>query len=251
MKSYKLQQLVRASEFSVDTIRYYQSLGLIDAPRRRGRTAIYNESHLKRLRLIRSMSERGLPLKLVKSLVSQPKKDAVDRALLSAVKEKAGGARYSSAEFAELVGIPKGLLDLVERSELLETIQDDAGANVFSDADLEAGRGVMRLLEYGLPITRLLNIALKHHRATSETVDEAIELFNEYVRGAESEGDTVEAVADAFREMLPVVVSLVAQHFHRLLVGRALARIKQSGDENTFRVAQRAAGQVRLRLAVR
>ncbi len=137
------------------------------------------------------------------------------------------------------------------RSELLEPIQDDAGPNVFSDADLEAGRGVMRLLEYGMPITRLLNIALKHHRATGETVDEAIELFNEYVRGAESEGASAEAVADAFREMLPIVVSLVAQHFHRLLVGRALARLKQSGDADLFRVAQRSAGEIRLRLGLR
>ena len=65
------------------------------------------------------------------------------------------------------------------------------------------------------------------------------------------DGDSVEAVADAFREMLPIVVSLVAQHFHRLLVGRALARIKQSGDKKAFRVAQRTAGEVRLRLAQR
>ena len=216
-----------------------------------GRTAIYDESHLRRLRLIRSMSERGPPLKLVKTLVASPKKDAVDRALLAAVKEKADAARYTSAELAELLGIPKGLLDLVERSELREAIQDETGATVFSDADLEAGRGVMRLLEYGMPITRLLDIGLKHHRAASQTVDEAIDLFSEYVRGAESEGAGVEAVPDAFREMLPIVVSLVAQHFHRLLVGRALARNKQSGDEDTFRVAQRAAGQVRLRLAVR
>jgi DNA-binding transcriptional MerR regulator len=251
MKSYSLPELVRASALPVDTIRYYQSLGLLDGPGRRGRVAVYNDSHLKRLRLIRSMSARGLPLKVVKTLVSHPKKDVVDRALVAAVKEKAGEARYTSAQLADLLGIPKGLLDLVDSSELREAVAGETGDNLYSDVDLEAARGVMRLLEYGLPITRLLEVAVKHHRATGDTVDEAIDLFNAYVRGRQRDGDSVEAVADAFREMLPIVVSLVAQHFHRLLVGRALARIKDSGDEKVFRVAQRTAGEVRLRLAPR
>jgi DNA-binding transcriptional MerR regulator len=251
MRSYRLPELVKASALSVDTVRYYQSLGLLDLPQHRGRTAVYNDSHLKRLRLIRSMAARGLPLKLITSLISRSKKDAVDRTLLAAVKEKASAARYTSAQFAELLGIPKGLLALVESSELREALKDEPGAPVFSDADLEAARGVLRLLDQGVPVTAILDIALQHHRAISRTVDEAIDLFNAYVRDREDEAMSVEAVADAFREMLPIVVSLVAQHFHRLLVARALARIKQSADEDTFRVAQRTAGQVRLRLAVR
>ena len=251
MKSYSLPEVVRASGLPVDTIRYYQSLGLLDGPQRRGRTAIYNDSHLKRLRLIRSMSARGLPLKLVKTFISRPRKNAVDRALAAAVEEKAAEARYTSAQFAQLLGVPKGLLDLVESSELREAVALESGDKVYSDADLEAARGVMRLLDYGLPITRLLDAAVEHHRATRQTVDAAIDLFNAYVHGRQSEGAGVEAVADAFREMLPILVSLVAQHFHRLLVSRALARIKQSGDEETLRVAQRTAGEVRLQLAVR
>jgi DNA-binding transcriptional MerR regulator len=251
MKSYSLPELVRASALPVDTIRYYQSLGLLDGPRRRGRVAVYSDSHLKRLRLIRSMSARGLPLKVVKTLIRNPKKDVVDRALVAAVKEKAGEARYTSTQFARLLGIPKGLLDLVDNSELREAVAGETGDNLYSDVDLEAARGVMRLLEHGLPITRLLEVAIKHHRATGQTVDEAIDLFNAYVRGRQRDGDSVEAVADAFREMLPIVVSLVAQHFHRLLVGRALARIKQTGDVKAFRVAQRTAGEVRLQLARR
>jgi DNA-binding transcriptional MerR regulator len=250
MKSYSLLDLVRISALPVDTIRYYQSLGLLHAPRHRGRSAVYNDSHLKRLRLIRSMSARGLPLKVVKILIS-PKKDVVDRALVAAVKEKASEARYTSAQFAQLLGVPKGLLDLVDNSELREAVAGETGDNLYSDVDLEAARGVVRLLEYGLPITRLLEVAVKHHRATGRTVDEAIDLFNAYVRGRQREGDGVEAAADAFLEMLPIVVSLVAQHFHRLLVGRALARIKQSGNKEAFRVAQRTAGEVRLRLADR
>ena len=183
MKSYSLPELVKG--FCLAR-RHHP---LLSEPRPARRTsasrprAVYSDSHLKRLRLIRSMSARGLPLKVVKTLISSPKKDVVDRALVAAVKEKAGEARYTSAQFADLLGIPKGLLDLVDSSELREAVAGETGDNLYSDVDLEAARGVMRLLEYGLPITRLLEVAVKHHRATSQTVDEAIDLFNAYVRG--------------------------------------------------------------------
>ncbi|HVA80620.1 MAG TPA: MerR family transcriptional regulator [Candidatus Binataceae bacterium] len=251
MKLYSLNELVTASALSVDTIRYYQNLGLLAGPRRRGRSAVYNESHLKRLRRIRSMSERGLPLKLVKSLLTRPKKDAIDRALIAAVEETASEACYTSAEVAAMLGIPKGLLAMVENSELREAIPGGGGLKVFSQADLDAARGIMRLLEFGLPVTALLETAVRHHRAITRTADRAIDLFNAYIRASDGQNADPEAVADAFRQMLPIVVSLVAQHFQRVLVGRALARIRQSGDQETLRVAERTAEQVRLRMAVR
>ena len=40
----------------------------------------------------------------------------------------------------------------------------------------------------------------------------------------------VEAVAEAFRDLLPQVARLVALHFQRTLVNRALERIRNRGD---------------------
>jgi DNA-binding transcriptional MerR regulator len=248
--SLTIAELAKRSRLPIDTIRYYQGLGLLDAPRRRGRIALYGEAHLKRLRLIRSMARRGLPLKVIKDLVVRPAKRGMERALRSAVEQETDRARYTSSEFAEMLGVPRGLLDLVEGCALREVLKDQDGAILYSDADLEAARGVMQILGYGIPVTRLLSLALRHHSAALETVDEAIDLFNEYVRGAQSDASP-EAVAESFRAMLPLVVSLVGHHFYRLLVSRALARLRQSGDEQAFQMATREAAAIRLPLAQR
>ncbi len=248
--SLTIAELAKQSRLPIDTIRYYQGLGLLDAPRRHGRIALYGDAHLKRLRLIRSMARRGLPLKVIKDLVARPAKRGMERALRSAVQEEADRSRYTSAEFAEMLGVPRGLLDLVEGCALREVLKDEAGAILYSDADLEAARGVMQILGYGIPVTRLLSLALRHHSAAAETVDEAIDLFNQYVRGGERDADP-EAVAESFRAMLPLVVSLVGHHFYRLLVSRALARLRQSGDEQAFQMATREAASIRLPLAQR
>lgn len=248
MKSLTISELAKRSALPIDTIRYYQGLGLLDAPRRRGRSAVYTQAHLERLRLIRSMARRGLPLKVIKDLVRRPPKRGMESALLAAVEQEADWARYTSAEFAEQLGIPRGLLDLVEGCALGETLKDEAGALLYSDADLEAARGVLQILGYGIPVTRLLSLALKHHAAAQATIDEAIDLFNQYVRGGDSGADAQE-VAEAFRGMFPLVVSLVAHHLYRLLVSRALTRLRQSGDEEALQVARRATASLRLRLA--
>jgi len=250
MASFALSDMIRLSGLPVDTIRYYQSIGLLDGPRRQGRRAIYSEAHLKRLRLIRSMARRGLPLKVIKSLVRRPTRAGADRVLLAAVEEEAGEARHTTTEFAKLLGIPRGLLDLIEGCGLRETLQDESGAIRYSDADLRAARGVLRMLDYGIPVTRLLGLALKHHDATRETVDGAIDLFNEYIRGKHDVA-SADDIADAFREILPTVASLIAHHFCRLLVARALNRLKQSGDEEGFRAARQATARLSLNLALR
>lgn len=246
-KALTISELAKTSGLPIDTIRYYQGLGLIDAPCRRGRIAVYGDAHLKRLRLVRSMAQRGLPLKVIKDLVRHCAKRGMKRSLLSAVEQEAELSRYTSAEFAELLGVPRGLLDIVEGCALRETLKDEAGEILYSDADLDAARGVMQILSYGIPVSRLLSLALRHHGAVQEIADEAIDLFNGYVRGGER-SENPELVAETFRQMLPLVVSLVGHHFYRVLVSRALVRLRQRGDEQALQVAQRETDSFRLRI---
>jgi len=51
---YSLADLVQTSGVPVDTVRYYQTLGLLSPPEHEGRNAVYESTHLDRLRLIRS-----------------------------------------------------------------------------------------------------------------------------------------------------------------------------------------------------
>jgi DNA-binding transcriptional MerR regulator len=56
---YRIDDLARAAGTTVRNVRVYQDRGLLPPPRREGRTGIYGEAHLARLRLIGQLLERG------------------------------------------------------------------------------------------------------------------------------------------------------------------------------------------------
>ncbi|RYF34230.1 MAG: MerR family transcriptional regulator, partial [Comamonadaceae bacterium] len=58
-QTYRIDDLAQASNVTVRNIRAYQERGLLHAPRREGRVAIFDDSHLSRLKIISSMLERG------------------------------------------------------------------------------------------------------------------------------------------------------------------------------------------------
>jgi DNA-binding transcriptional MerR regulator len=56
---YRIDDLARAAGTTVRNVRVYQDRGLLPPPRREGRTGIYSDAHLARLRLIGSLLEKG------------------------------------------------------------------------------------------------------------------------------------------------------------------------------------------------
>ncbi|MFC8042143.1 MerR family transcriptional regulator [Nocardia sp. NPDC057353] len=69
-REYRVAELAEAAAVPVRTVRYYQERGLLAAPERRGRNAIYREAHLERLRLIADLLARGHSLEGIADLLS-------------------------------------------------------------------------------------------------------------------------------------------------------------------------------------
>src|SRR3954451_7717704 len=65
----RVEDLARAADVSVDTIRFYQKRRLLPPPAREGRIAWYGEEHLDRLARIRDLRGRGLTLALIGGVV--------------------------------------------------------------------------------------------------------------------------------------------------------------------------------------
>lgn len=245
---YALTEIVQASGYPVDTIRYYQTQGLLHAPEHEGRMAVYDESHLDRLRLIRSMSKRGLTLKAIRMLLARGAGPVdSDQILLAAIEEEAAEPTYTSAEMATRLGVPRALLSSVENTGIVEGQEQEDGTSRYSEVDLRVARGAIKLLEYGFPLMRLLALAIKHDRAVRKTVDGAIDLFDDYVRkrGSKRDSDS-ESVTRAFKELLPIVTGIIAHHFQRTLVNRALKRLKRSGEKSSLEIALKVASKTRL-----
>lgn len=66
-ESYKLEELAERAGMSVRTVRYYLQRGLLEPPPFRGKDTAYGPDHLVRLRAIRRLQERFLPLDAIQA----------------------------------------------------------------------------------------------------------------------------------------------------------------------------------------
>jgi DNA-binding transcriptional MerR regulator len=263
----RVEQLSVRTGLSVDTIRYYQSKGLLDPPRREGRVAWYDDRHVERLERIRSLQQRGFTLATIVRLVSGDL-DAADEALLAELTGASGQDRsgpgdprpgkdegagpepegqddetFTVAELATETGVPLALLKAIEAEGLL--IPRRFGDHErYTSEDVATARAGLLLLEWGIPLSSLLEMARRHHEATQAVAEEAVSLFSTHVRGALRQGRNrtesadegpsdigdIDRLVQAYAELLPAVNTLVANHFTRTLVNTALDHVEQVGS---------------------
>ncbi|MGO8870252.1 MAG: MerR family transcriptional regulator [Acidimicrobiales bacterium] len=270
----RVEQLSVRSGVAVDTVRYYQSKGLLDPPRREGRVAWYDASHLERLGRIRSLQQRGFTLATIARLLSG-ELDAADEALvgeLSGVRDPATpsggppaadgvasadarsgdadvGPVFTLSELADRTGVPLALLKAVEAEGLLVP-RRVGGRERYTTEDVAASKAGLLLLESGIPLSALLDLARRHHEATEEVARQAVTLFSTHVRAplrsevrssahdAPSEDEQVHRLLQAYAELLPAVNTLVGHHFARTLVKAALDHVEQVGSDQERRAVQ-------------
>src|SRR6185295_14917209 len=67
---YRIEELARMASTTTRNIRVYRDRGLLHPPLRVGRIALFNDTHLTRLRLITSMLDRGYNIAHVHEMLS-------------------------------------------------------------------------------------------------------------------------------------------------------------------------------------
>jgi len=227
-----VEQLAAACDVSVDTVRYYQTRGLVPPPAREGRVAWYDDRHAERIREVRELRRRGLTLAAIERVLGEGL-DPADADLAVAIAVARGEARQDELltldGFASRSGVPASLIQAVER-EGIELGQTVDGEVRYTAADIDMVRGALRLLEYGLPLGELLSLARDTNDAMVALAGRAVELFDEHVRkpirdtaGAE---DAAAQLVEAFDALLPAVTNLVANHFRRVLLAEAEERLE-------------------------
>jgi DNA-binding transcriptional MerR regulator len=248
---YRVEALAAAAGVSVDTIRFYQARGLLPAPRRAGRIALYGDEHLERLTQIKNLQGRGFSLGVIGRLL-RGDLDQADEALLEAVVIESESMKgepeefLTLAELAERAGVPVVLLEALEREGVLVPRRRHEEAR-YTDADLVALQAGLTLLEYGLPLSDVLDLARMHQQAARQVAEQAVTLFDRYIRQARRHEDTESAteLVEAFHALLPATVSLVAHNFRRILLAVAQEHIEETGDDEE-RAAVSSAALLRL-----
>jgi DNA-binding transcriptional MerR regulator len=238
---YRVDQLAARAGVSVDTVRFYQSRGLLPPPRRAGRVVLYADAHLARLRRIRALAAKGLSLSVIRRVLDARRRSKDDALLSAVLKEEERARMYSREEVAAETGVPLPLLSSLEAMGLVEPAGPPGGPARYTEVDLRIIRAGLALLEFGFPMNEILSLAADHDRAVGETVERAIALFDRYVRGPA--GSAADArVVDAFRRLLPTATELVANHFQRTLLVHARRRLEKAGDAEGLAALSEAVG---------
>lgn len=157
--------------------------------------------------------------------------DPADAALAGAL-DPAGGedaAVLSLEEVATRAGIPTAALEAMVREGLLTPREVD-GVPRFTEDDAAAVTAGRRVLDTGIPLAELLELARRHEAAMHPVAEQAVDLFVRYVRdpvhaSTPSAQDAATRLVDAFQQLLPATSELVGHSFRRLVVNAAQERI--------------------------
>jgi DNA-binding transcriptional MerR regulator len=233
---YRVDELAARCDVSVDTVRFYQSKGLLPRPEREGRVAWYDAVHLERLVRIRELKESGFSLAMI-GRVLHGELDAAEEALAQAIAGPLPGDAHTSAEgltlgqLAERTAVSATLLEALAREGLL-TPRGSEDDPRYAETDVEAVRAGLALLEAGVPLSELLDLARRHDAAMRATAEHAVDLFARFVRdpvqaSADTDREAAERTVAALHHMLPAASALVAHHFQRQLLAAARARLEE------------------------
>ena len=191
---WRVEALAAQAEISVDTIRYYQKIGILHPPERVGRIAIYTSTHLVRLAKIRELSQAGFSLNQIERLV-----DTDRDPLFGALQSK--DTTLSLQQLVEVSGFPQEIVELAVDAGLITSLPNDPTRFNSETRDmLSAGSA---LLAAGLPLDELLQLATRHAENVEETVDDAIRLFQNYLKP--NDRDQRSEIGDDLRALVSIV----------------------------------------------
>ncbi|MDO3636065.1 MerR family transcriptional regulator [Mycolicibacterium arseniciresistens] len=186
---YRIDDLARLAGTTTRNVRVYRDRGLLHPPLRVGRIAVFNDTHLTRLRLITSMLDRGYTLAHVDEMLSAWEQGKSIGDVLGLETALAGTwaaekpETMTRARAEELVGDPAAF----DRLVALRLIRlDDEAPDPGADSDPEVTVVRPKLLEafeeirgYGIGIDKLIDVY-------EQTLGPVTEISNILVRtGAE------------------------------------------------------------------
>jgi DNA-binding transcriptional MerR regulator len=228
---YRIEQLAQAAGVAVDTIRFYQGKGLLEAPRRQGRVTWYGDDHLARLRRIRSLQQRGFSLTVIRRFLDGELEPS-DEGLVEAVTSPRVPETLTLDELSARSGVAVPLLRALEQAGLLVPAADGEEPR-FPAEDLSALAAGLKLIEAGIPLGALMELGAEHAAAVDRTARMAVELFDRHVREriqAEggSSGEAEGRLLALFDQLLEASGTLVRHHFQRTLLRAAREHIERS-----------------------
>jgi DNA-binding transcriptional MerR regulator len=157
---YRIDDLARLAGTTTRNIRVYRDRGLLHPPLRVGRIALFNDTHLTRLRLITSMLDRGYNIAHVREMITawEQGKDLGDvLGLETAIAGTWAAEKPQTMAIAEAKRLidDEHAFDRLVGSGLIRIEQDGQDATIVRPKLIEAFNDVR---QYGITIDKLIDI---------------------------------------------------------------------------------------------
>src|SRR5882757_7140366 len=167
---YRIEELARLAGTTTRNIRVYRDRGLLHPPLRVGRIALFNDTHLTRLRLITSMLDRGYNIAHVHEMLSawEEGKDLGDMlGLESAIAGSWATERPERMSLADAKGLVNddAAFERLVGNGVIRLDSDGTSATVVRPKLIEAFNEIR---QYGISADKLVDI----HEQVSPLVDE-------------------------------------------------------------------------------
>ena len=212
----RVEQVAGAAQLSVDTVRYYQKIGILHPPTREGRVAVYDDSHSDRLNEIRQLSDDGFSLAQIQRLA-----DSAPHPLLTSLNGAADS--LSLNELVVASGIDQEIVHLAVDAGLIRPLSTDG--EQFGIATLSMLKAGVELLDAGVPFDELIHLAVRHADHVESVAKDAVALFAKHLDETSTSSQT-----QLVEGIVPLVTELVAQHFRQTLIEQVGRHLLDGGD---------------------
>lgn len=222
---WRVDDLARRADMTVDTVRYYQREGLVPEGRREGRVKLYGPAHLDRLERIRELQRRGFSLAAIRILLGRGRDDVLE----GIFADRGDRASFTLDELVERSGIDPELAGALLASGLLRD-PADFGRDTYDGDDLDLLRTMGELHGMGIPTKALLELGRIYAEGIEATQREVVELFTTggQVDWGPGELETFqESSAQRAGAILPLARQLVDYAHHRTIQRLALDAAEQ------------------------
>lgn len=222
------------------TIRFYQAKGVLPAPEKRGRVAVYTENHAERLKVVSELQNRGLRLRAIRDLVSRSSDADMGIQQWLGLGENLGGwsedsaQLFSESELRALVGEYRpGMLTEMIRAGRIEVRGEGAQRRFLLESPAlfkmavqldQAGIDVDTCLAMDEILTRRLG------RAADELVQLALDRAGKGFGRTSSPADLLQAV----QVLRPAGIEAVRLMFAREM-DRAITQLVSPSDASRTR----------------
>ncbi|MCP2337566.1 MerR family transcriptional regulator [Actinomadura rupiterrae] len=256
MATYRVDDLAHAAGTTARHVRVFRERGVLHPPRREGRIAVYDETHLARLRLIGQLQERGHTIATIAELLTAWEKGhdladvlGVEKALTdpwtTEPPERISAAELSGMFFPrhtpdDLSALPPAYLrDVTERAEQLGFIRRDGDGFVVPNPTLlQVGA---ELIAAGVPLTTVFDIAAETDAACQDIAERFVQLAvdrgNLEDPAHYTDRQDLPRVADLIQRLRPLsekaVTALLARAMEAEIQARTSAQLTQIADRTT------------------